>query len=170
MISRGAALAIGMVLGGALVWSVWRSSHPRACAPEARADALLGGGLPICLGQSPAQFAQYGARVRRDDSTEDRFFTALDLRFWYGVSGGVNVLFGHVGRTVNAACVESSGSYPRSVDSMAAFRRSLSRGDWMRADSVHRGITVTTWWQAGGPQQTVSSSGVFCVRAHPVTP
>lgn len=162
MLSRRGALTIGMLVGAVLVWGLWRSSRPRTCAQETRADALLGGGLPICLGQSPAQFAAHEARLRRDG--DDVHFPAGDLHFWYEVSGGVDLGIVHPGRRVSAACMQVSRDYPTSVDTLAAFRRSLPASDWVRTDSVTPSVTVTTWRRADGLQQTVSSSGILCVR------
>ena len=162
MLSRRSALTIGMLVGAALVWLLWRSERPHTCAQEQRADALLGGGLPICLGQSPAQFAPHEARLRREG--DDVHFPAGDLHFWYEVSGGVDLGIAHPGRRVSAGCVQVSRDYYTSVDSLAAFRRSLLKGDWVRMDSVTPSVTVTTWRRADGLQQTVSTSGIFCVR------
>ena len=162
MLSRRSALMIGMLAGAVLVWGFWRSSRPRTCAQETRADALLGGGLPICLGQSPAQFAPHEARLRPEG--DDVHFPAGDLHFWYEVSGGVDLGIARPGRRVSAACVQVSRDYYTSVDSLAAFRRSLLKGEWVRIDSVTPSVTVTTWRRADGLQQTVSTSGIFCVR------
>jgi hypothetical protein len=151
-----------MLGGGALVAGLRWAARPRTCAPATRADALLGGGLPICLGQSTAQLATYGDRVRHADSADDRSFASGELRYTYLVRGDRGRLVGRGEGLVHGACVEVSPTYPLPVDSLAAFRRTALGGDWVRADAVETGITATTWRRADGLRLTTSPSGVFC--------
>ena len=160
---RNAAMLLGLAAGGALAFALSRASRARPCETTSRADILLGGGLPVCFGRPASQLAQYGTRVTRAAAGEAWVFPAGELRYTYQV-GAAPRWRGADAAPVYAACVEIAPGHLWTPDSLAAFRRGLLGGQWVRTDSSAGDIRVTTWRREDGLRYSTSPAGIFCAR------
>ena len=129
------------------------------CPEERRADLILGGGLPLCLGEDFGQLSHFRGIERDSLSSLPMYsFREEGVRYRFYAGGGVDLIFIQPFARLEQVCATAPDTATAATIA-ASVRRGL-KGEWVMTDSSQRSWRVDDF-------VVKASEHTTCVRLNP---
>jgi hypothetical protein len=154
--------AFSLVIGIALLLACGCGESP--CSPGSDLYQVLGGGVPVCFGESYAQLTRYSSRATPDSVASFPAFIIHDgaATYLYYATGGFDLGVIRPFTKIGRACRSTPGLSISELSELAEHTRARIGGNWQVA-GASRGIQM--WTNGSGVAVTTRTkwSPTVCV-------